>query len=344
MGTTSNLDRLLADAWEVLGRKVPETDLVLEYYQTPVKNNAGMAMVALDNRGLRHLVIPTQYAGPPRLDRRSRGIEVGEVELEVPAGMQKFVDTCCNKPHLNGLFSVIAVEVLDALSAEADPFVVVETVLNRWRELILPQSPQALGREALTGLIGELLVLKRLVELTPGSIGKWVGPERSRHDFVSEHIALEVKTLTGRTGRVVEIHGPEQLSVEGGRILALVVHRLEPDPQGDVALPDLIHALLETGVDRLLLLQKLASVGYSSVHDVQYRELRFRLRESPFFVVDEAFPKLTPTSFKGDRLPQGVLDVAYKVDLSTEPPVALTDAVVFDVLRGLAMDEALHAF
>jgi hypothetical protein len=98
--------------------------------------------------------------------------------------------------------------------------------LQGFAELL--EAKPLLGIERQLGLLGELILLERLViHGGPNALDAWIGPLHEPHDFRIGRVEYEVKT-TVRARRVHTIHGPEQLVPTKGCKLFLLSVLLGP--------------------------------------------------------------------------------------------------------------------
>ena len=110
------------------------------------------------------------------------------------------------------VFDHFVVSVIERLSATDESAVrAVETVLQRWRQLLIaPSGPP--GRDRLAEILSELLVVSDAVHASEvPRIGFWVGPFGARHDMRCGSTAVELKTTRSHTGHRVTIHGEDPL-------------------------------------------------------------------------------------------------------------------------------------
>jgi hypothetical protein len=92
---------------------------------------------------------------------------------------------------------------------------------------LLEEKP-LLSIERQLGLIGELIVLERLIRKNgPNDVEAWIGPKREPHDFRIENLEFEVK-CTVRSQRIHTIHGTEQLLPSKGCSLFIISILLGP--------------------------------------------------------------------------------------------------------------------
>jgi Putative PD-(D/E)XK family member, (DUF4420) len=326
----------LAEAWAVLGAAAAR-EATIRVEPAGVAVPDGDVLAGLDVDGGRHLLIPVVPLTGFREDRRSAGVQIRRTVLEDAGVGRHFVDVICLVPRLNDLFAQVAADMLQALLLDpGDPPRACHEILERWRELLEKPDPQLLGPKQLAGLFGELLVVKELVQRNPANgIDAWTGPSRSQHDFTRGSLAIEVKTTTVREGRMVEIHGAEQLERPDGGELLLCFVRLDVEPDG-TSVPELVDSVLALGIERRTFLDLLARGGYEPSRAAEYQRPRFVIRERSFYQVTQDFPQITASSFRAGAVPPGVLRIRYDVDLTGEPPYPLDDAAIERALLMLA--------
>jgi hypothetical protein len=103
--------------------------------------------------------------------------------------------------------------------------------LRSFAELL--EEKALLGIERQIGLLGELVVLERLIKkMGPSAVDSWVGPKREPHDFRIQGSEFEVKTTT-RSQRIHTINGTEQLVPSQGCSLFILSVLLAPAGMAD---------------------------------------------------------------------------------------------------------------
>lgn len=325
------------EMWGLLETASPTADQLRVREVTSIELAAGRILLGLDIHRHRHLLIPVAQNTRITVDQRSSGVQIVAHPLLDRGELQPFVDLVCLKPHLHELFSILVSEVLDLLKkGPFRPDDVCRQVLDRWRELLEREPTDSVGIEKLVGLFGELWVLREMVKRNPNAVRCWTGPKGARHDFSIGGLAVEVKSTLSRRGRFVEIHGHEQLEPPENGGLYLGVLKLEQEPVSGESLPELVESIVQYGGDRYMLLQLLAEVDVRLLALSEYKDIRFRLYESRIYEVNDEFPRITSHSFVGGVLPQGVISLAYQIDLSREPPEPLSESVVVTLLTELS--------
>lgn len=207
-----------------------------------------------------------------------------------------------------------------------------DVVLQGMGALIRRQS--SLSREAELGLMGELLVLNKLIDrLTPSTaLEAWRGPDAEEHDFTLEAVDLEVKT-TSSEERAHWITSAEQLTPVRNRPLTLVSIQLTPKlGEGSISLPKLVRFLeqrCEQHVQHFL--NKLEALGYSD-SDSDLYTTEWALRTSvACFRVDATFPKITSVELSKLGLgPESITALRYRVSLVG---VQASDSCEFSAIR-----------
>lgn len=301
----------------------------------------GPPLLTIDLNLKRHLLIPIASTLVMKEDKQSAGVHILINEWGNAGRKQRYIDTVCLMPHLNGLFDLVIFDILHALTLDSSrPEKTCGDVLNRWRELLNRDAGGFPDKTTLTGLFGELSILHDLAILDPKSLNLWVGPTGARYDFYSGHIAVEVKSSTQRIGRIVTIHGHDQLEKPGGGELFLVVQKLEEVPFGGQTIIDIIQHLVELGCDRSNLYILLANGGLVPESIEKCDNLHFRIIERCVYAVDDRFPCITLRSFTDNKLPDKVISISYQLDLSSQPPYPLVDEEVSKLFQRLVRELA----
>lgn len=231
------------------------------------------------------------------------------------------------------LFDAMVSDVMSVLGAAANPALGHGLLLARlraWLDFMRQTGERTLGPEAETGLIGELLLLERLINHPslggPGAIQTWHGPARGLHDFVIGAGAIEVKTTFSSPGFPARIGSLEQLDEQPHSPLYICATRLQADPCG-ACLSDIVarvRLLADTQttarqeLDHLLL-----QAGYADVHASHYTR-RCKNRETWFLHVGESFPRLTRAT-----VPTAIRQASYELalDLVDAPFCSLDQAL-----------------
>jgi hypothetical protein len=314
---TAGLRDIVQQHWQALERDGRASDR-LRVSDLPVETADGPVVAALDGAGHRHVLLPI------RSERRVRGgldgpaLVLKKVTLEDETSLRTFADLCCARPDLNDVFTGLCADVL--LHVEAQPGSALKALygqIDRWRALFRSKG-SLLGIEQQAGLFGELVFLESLLEQDPGAHVLWKGPLGHRHDFASSRHAVEIKSSLATEGRRIRVHGLDQLEAPPGG-LHLYWMRLEAGAGGR-SLNDLAARVVDAADDENAIRSLLSTGGYQFLDAPHYEKSRFVVVEERCYAVEKGFPRLVTSELTSAGVPVTVTDVAYTVDLSSEPP------------------------
>jgi hypothetical protein len=218
--------------------------------------------------------------------------------------------------ELKDIFEALCVDlvlVVSVLSTPVSAFAAVSKRLESW-QACLRSRKGALSLEEQTGLLGELVVLRIISELTGHSaaVDAWKGPVDGIHDFVEGGDAVEVKSVLG-TGTYLHISHINQLEFAGLATLTLARVRFRQGQDGRT-LPSYIESLrreiadaspgtLQEFEDRLL------RAGYLETEAPLYGSTLFSQESIFCYAVGESFPRLSRAT-----IPPAIVDGSYILD------------------------------
>ena len=192
---------------------------------------------------------------------------------------------------------------------------------SKFADLIETES--LLSNEKQLGLLGELLVLRELIELTScDAVRFWQGPVGAEHDFVLNSLDVEVKT-TKSERRQHKIGSIQQLIASPGRNLHLVsVQLTRASSSGGFSLSDVVSGIANlTGPYEAQFFDGLNRVGWRSRHSHLYSEKYSFRSETLVFKVNDSFPRLVPSSLNLDPdLEPRISDIEYRLNLENLEP------------------------
>lgn len=324
----------LDGAWTVLATSPPASGISVS--PTGDQVVAGPLLVGIDHESRRHLLIPLLLGEAVRTNRTGSGVQLGRLAHEGT----HYLSVYCLVPELHTVFTQFCRELILTVRTSSSPARDAAEALNRWRALFADaERHPTLNDEALTGLIGELLVVERLLAFGASKdLSYWVGPNSAVHDIRTASHAIEVKATLVREGRIVSISSIEQLQEPSGADLVLVHTRLDRDP-GGFDLAELVDRLISAGAERYEVERRLRELRIGDAS--QYTSRRFRIADTRSYrVPSTAFPRVIRSSFVGGDLPPGILHLGYAIDLTNEPPHPLSDAADEAAFKALAMEAA----
>ncbi|TWB45552.1 putative PD-(D/E)XK family protein DUF4420 [Rhizobium sp. ERR 922] len=202
--------------------------------------------------------------------------------------------------------------------------------LAAWRAFLRDQV-SGLSRNEMVGLIGELFVLDRLLDVNAKAVAAWKSPDDGLHDFVLSGHGLEIKTALGPT-RQIHISTLDQLDNSGlaslhiahvrlvdsvaGSTLGEIATRIEQRLNGERARSAFRNALLRRG---------LLPCG-----DIEVGP-RVTCAGIDAYTVSNGFPRLLRSD-----VPLGIAEATYQVEVRALVGFAVDIATVLDMFGGTA--------
>lgn len=312
-----------AQHWIDLRQSRPVSDDALALVSVEITGVPTGLSIGMDNRGWLHLLVPCDEGAPSQtvpdlncLKVRQRRLEgVSFIELSAP-------------PSHERVFTPFCKEIISAVCEEGrEPWRALSATVRAWQSAWKPVRPD-MDKTTQVGLFGELVVLRYLLIPAMGTsaVGCWSGPEYERHDFVLDHLHIEVKT-TRKSRPEHEISRLDQLYVPSGKDLLLVSIQLEETVSGCETLATQLDAVIDelrgdaAALDSFM--AKMVNLGWADDIRASGELLRFELRDSGIYPVDEGFPRL-PESFSP---PSGVVALRYTIDLANLPTIGMEEAI-----------------
>jgi hypothetical protein len=280
-------------------------------------------LLALDADGHRHILVPLAAAEPPLNDRRSRGLSVRTLELDVQGrtDRRRYIDVTTVDERGREALDLIARDMHDRLGDKrTDATETVAAVIGTWRRFWAAPSDSGLTREQEIGLFAELWFLRFWLFPRVGpveAIRRWRGPFGSRHDFEWVGRSVEVKATASTRGLVHQIHGLDQLQDPENGSLTLFSLRVREEGGAGNTLPVLFESCsnaIGTAADILTAFEAaVAAAGYSPSPVSGRDDLRLRVIEEHLYKVRDDFPRLTSATLHQSR---GVERIDYDINLS----------------------------
>lgn len=219
------------------------------------------------------------------------------------------------------IFRALAADILQAtrsLSASANAEGALRTIsrIERWQDLLRKRRDQRLTRQAIIGLVGELLFLRNRVMENIGAaeaIASWRGPLREEQDFAIGGWIVEIKTQLSTADQLLKVSSEAQLDTSSGPIV-LVHQTLAAAPRmeaGAVTLNGLVAEirtrLLESSPASIDIFEAgMIAAGFEARAEYE-AEAWLLVRSRPYEVTDD-FPRVIPAT-----LPAGIQKVSYSI-------------------------------
>lgn len=223
-------------------------------------------------------------------------------------------------PSLRDVFWRLCQDIVEAsriANGEESAALVAVRRTWRWHHLLRGGANGALSAEEQKGLLGEIHVLRYLLEVKNArdAIESWLGPLGAPKDFEVGPHAIEAKSRRGAASPHVSVSSEDQLDGDGVDVLLLHVVDLHDADEGDgFTLTDAARGLMNDirGVDEglvELIEYRLAAAGFDWGDD--YAAFRWAEGQHRLYRVIEGFPRI-----QASTTPTGVSRVTYEIDLN----------------------------
>lgn len=229
--------------------------------------------------------------------------------------------------------------VASAAGATTEPEAVAVALARtwRWHHLLRGGGDGRLSPEEQKGLIGELLVLDRLLSHLSAhdAVSSWRGPLGAPKDFEVGRLSIEAKARRGAATPYIAISSEHQLDTTGVDALFLHVAELDQaqsDALGGFTLSEIARRLHSAiGIADHLAADLFESLIFATGFDWNddYSDVKWIRGSDRLYCVGDDFPRVTPASFPG-----GVLNVRYSVSLFECEPFRVPVDVLTIALTG----------
>ena len=291
------------------------TGLEIATLATGVRTQAGAARLALGEHGEPRLLLPLGRGDAVPSFGEAPSLRILVSSYVTDGKPLRYLDLTCMATELEAVFSEVAAEVLSRLGSGQSCVAAALSTIEDFRRLLL--RSQTVATTTITGLVGELLVLSRLLDRASDAWRTWRGPLGDRHDFRSGDHALEVKTSSRVSASTITVSSIEQMAPPSGGSLHLLHNLLEETVAGELNISTLGRAVLRRAREPNRIRDCLAALGCDDVDSPQWNTTSFRLEAKTYYLVDDLFPRLTPNMLPKGMVPAGVSDITYQIDLAT---------------------------
>ncbi|VVM92901.1 PD-(D/E)XK motif protein [Pseudomonas fluorescens] len=254
--------------------------------------------------------VAVECSEPLEISEGFAGAKLRTVERVVAGKHQRFLRLESSIEWLRNEFGLICEHMISVESGIAVRRTLLADPLawwQRWRHLLGNALVDKHGYDVLAELLAlEVLAIK-------GATFEWSGPFGGVVDIKTPTTDYEVKSTISRYGSVINISGQFQLAASSGKPLKLIHFRFEPVNDG-LSIDLICDRLIALGVDAAMLEGALQRIGMEA--GCSARKEGYNLLEARSYTVDGSFPRITPASFIGGVLPEGVVQFEYRVDLS----------------------------
>lgn len=303
--------------WNVLragggsdGLEVPSLPLDVRTAGDPVR-------LAIGSGGEARLLIPLGRDDHMPIVESGPALSISACILMHKGRALRFLDLTCLSPELETVFAEVVDELLARIAAGSRVSDAVSDTLEDFRALLVPASRRAPERNQVAGLVAELVVLNRLLDISERAWRAWRGPAGDRHDFRTRDTSLEIKASLRAGTKVITINGLEQMEPPTGGNLHLLHMIIEPVAGGLLGISALGNQALAKADDPAGLRKLLHATGCDDIEDPAWNRYTFRLDSEQLYCVDSRFPRISPSVFAEGRVPAGVVDATYQINLDS---------------------------
>lgn len=277
---------------------------------------AGARGILLRNPGGK-APLPSPGCGRLQVSRQQFQHEGGNIDT--------YIRIDCLEEGLSEPFGFLANRVVDHLVGGATPSLACMDAVRDFRRLLSRAGGPLPSQEEILGLIGELLLINRLVRHRPELWKGWNGPMGSACDFSWGTLDIEVKAshLSGEPR--ITVNGLDQLEPSDGRSLFLYHSILSANPIGTVSVPELADSVRAMIQEPEEFDERLLHAGYLQAQKDLWLEHRFTLHEVAMYAVTDDFPRIRKADFPDGCLPPGIARLRFDVMLVNAAHLRLSE-------------------
>ena len=218
----------------------------------------------------------------------------------------------------NDLFVLLTFDVLKTINKTNLKDATLKTI-NKWKYFTSDKNNELLSTEKQIGLIGELILLNRIIGDSVHNINCWVADSQPI-DFSIQNNLIEVKTtLKDKHSHI--INGLDQMKIikdKSKYILSILVKKSDIKTKNTLNLINCIeqieNKITEDPEIQEIFYSKLKKVGYNEINRGKYNDYNFLIIDKLFYEVNENMPKITSDSFTSP-LNSRINKITYNLDL-----------------------------
>ena len=192
-------------------------------------------------------------------------------------------------------------------------------IINKWKYFTSDKNNELLSIEKQIGLMGELILLNKIIEGNVHNINCWTADTQSI-DFSIKNNLIEVKaTLKDKHSHI--INGLDQLKIIKEKkkyILSILVKKSDIKTKDTLNLANYIeqieNKIAKDPEIQDIFYSKLKKVGYNEIHRAKYNNFNFVIIDKLFYKVNENMPKITSDLFTSP-LNSRINKITYNLDL-----------------------------
>jgi hypothetical protein len=239
---------------------------------------------------------------------------MSETDLNDPIQANRFADIICQ---------FVRLEDGNREKLLADP--------RKWAEDMIEILGNSAENSRPYAYVAELDIVNKLCAagIMTDVAKEYRGPEKAVHDFELSGFSLEVKShlygdMTDKANSLT-ISSANQLEPTEGKPLYVVFYRMEET--GSMSFAGEVEKFVSGNyATKQLIIGKIKSSGYTE-GDLFWEKEYHTQNEPQVYEVTGDFPRITPSMFKGDHFPTGIIKLVYTISLENMPSCGLAEFI-----------------
>ena len=326
----------LSSYWATLQTRSPEgSNLLVMELDTPDLPNRSVLLCHNQAR-VRGVLLQLSSPGVSLPELKTSSLQISHDSRTDDSGkVEHFIRVDCMSDELHAVFDKLIERVIQRLvngSTAADSC---RDAIREFRRLLARSRGDLPTEEVIIGLIGELHLLLQLVEIEPKHWRSWIGVRGTNVDFSFANVDIECKTGRSSDAPRITVHGLDQLEPMNEHRLFLRYLAVEPNPSGPLHVPGLIDMVLRHVVDQEGFMDLITQTPYNPVQRELWEEQAYTPVASTIYSVNEAFPRIRPSTFEAGQLPEAISSLRYDISLQHAVSCRLTESDSRTLLHGL---------
>ena len=329
----------LSSYWETLQTRSPEVNnlLVVELEAPDLLSRS--VLLCHDESRVRGVLLrlASPSASLPLLKTAALRIS-HDARTDDSGVLEHFIRIDCMSDELHAVFDKLIERVIQRLVQGSTAADACRDAVREFRRLLARSRGDLPAEEVIIGLIGELHLLLQLVEIDPNHWRAWIGVRGTNVDFSFADVDIECKTGRSSDAPRITVHGLDQLEPMNGHRLFLRHLAVEPNPSGPLHVPGLIDMVLRHVVDHEGFMDLVAQTSYDFNHRDLWEEQAYAPVASTIYSVNDAFPRICPSTFEAGQLPDAISSLRYDISLQHAVSCRLVEADSRALLNGLVSE------
>ena len=329
----------LSTYWASLQTRSPEGSnlLVIELEAPDLLSRS--VLLCQDESRVRGVLLRVSSPGASLPQLKTAALRISHDSRTSDSGvLEHFIRIDCMSEELHAVFDKLIERVIQRLVQGSTAADACRDAVREFRRLLARSRGDLPAEEVIIGLIGELHLLLQLVEIDPNHWRSWIGVRGTNVDFSFADVDIECKTGRSSDAPRITVHGLDQLEPMNGHRLFLRHLAVEPNPSGPLHVPGLIDMVLRHVVDQEGFMDLIAQTPYESAQRDLWEEQAYAPVASTIFSVNDAFPRIRPSTFEAGQLPIAISSLRYDISLQHAVSCRLAEADSRALLNGLVSE------